>query len=67
MINEMPRRRKLYCLVPAEKALWDSIVEIEKLPAHIKLTEAQNLVIRLLRLFQILLMESWNKWTKLKI
>jgi hypothetical protein len=45
-MNDLPRRRKLYCLVPAEKALYESVVEIEKLPAHPKLSEAQNLIIK---------------------
>lgn len=40
----IPRRNKLYCMIPAEKILYDAIQEIEKLPGHQKLTEAQNLV-----------------------
>ena len=44
MENEIPRRNRLDLNVPAEKAIYDAMQEVEKLPADVKLTEAVNLL-----------------------
>lgn len=40
MDNEIPRRKRLDLNVPAEKAIYDAMQEVEKLPADVRLTEA---------------------------
>lgn len=44
MENEIPRRNRLDLNVPAEKAIYDAMQEVEKLPADVKLTEAVTLL-----------------------
>ena len=44
MENEIPRRNRLDLNVPAEKAIYDAMQEVEKLPADVKLTEALTLL-----------------------
>lgn len=44
MENEIPRRNRLDLNVPAEKAIYDAMQEVEKLPADVKLTEAITLL-----------------------
>lgn len=43
-MNNLPRRRVFEKMTDAEKSLYNSIVEIEKMPANPKLTEAQRMV-----------------------
>lgn len=38
--NEIPRRSRIDLLVPAEKAIYDAMQEVEKLAADMRLTEA---------------------------
>ena len=42
--NNVPRRARLDLNTPAEKAIFDAMQEVEKLPADVKLTEAVNLL-----------------------
>lgn len=44
MENEIPRRNRLDLNVPAEKAIYDAMQEVEKLPADVRLTEAVSLL-----------------------
>lgn len=44
MENEIPRRNRLDLNVPAEKAIYDAMQEVEKLPADVRLTEAVTLL-----------------------
>lgn len=44
MGNEIPRRNRLDLNTPAEKAIYDAMQEVEKLPADVKLTEAVTLL-----------------------
>lgn len=44
MENEIPRRNRLDLNTPAEKAIYDAMQEVEKLPADVKLTEAVTLL-----------------------
>jgi len=44
MENEIPRRSRLDLNTPAEKAIYDAMQEVEKLPADVKLTEAVTLL-----------------------
>lgn len=44
MENEIPRRNRLDLNTPAEKAIYDAMQEVEKLPADVKLTEAITLL-----------------------
>jgi hypothetical protein len=44
MENEIPRRNRLDLSTPAEKAIYDAMQEVEKLPADVKLTEAVTLL-----------------------
>lgn len=44
MENEIPRRNRLDLNTPAEKAIYDAMREVEKLPADVKLTEAVMLL-----------------------
>lgn len=44
MENEFPRRSRLDLNTPAEKAIYDAMQEVEKLPADVKLTEAVTLL-----------------------
>lgn len=44
MDNQIPRRNRLDLNTPAEKAIYDAIQEVEKLPADVKLTEAVTLL-----------------------
>ena len=38
--DAIPRRARLDKLTPAEKAIWDAMQEVEKLPADVRLTDA---------------------------
>jgi len=40
MENTIPRRARLDLNTPAEKAIYDAMQEVEKMPADEKLTEA---------------------------
>ena len=40
MSNDSPRRCHIYEFVPAEKAIWDAVQEVEKMPADVRLTNA---------------------------
>ena len=44
MENEFQRRSRLDLNTPAEKAIYDAMQEVEKLPADVKLTEAVTLL-----------------------
>lgn len=44
MENEIPRRSRLDLNTPAEKAIYDAMQEVEKLPADVKLTEVVTLL-----------------------
>lgn len=44
IIDGFPRRARIDHMVPAEKHCYDAIVEIEKLGADVRLTEAQQLI-----------------------
>ena len=44
MENEIPRRSRIDLNTPAEKAIYDAMQEVEKLPADVKLTEAVALL-----------------------
>lgn len=44
MGNEIPRRNRLDLNTPAEKAIYDAMQEVEKLPSDVKLTEAVTLL-----------------------
>lgn len=44
MENEIPRRSRLDLNTPAEKAIYDAMQEVEKLPSDVKLTEAVTLL-----------------------
>lgn len=44
MENEIPRRSRIDLNTPAEKAIYDAMQEVEKLPADVKLTEAVTLL-----------------------
>ena len=43
-INETPRRIRIDLFTPAEKAIYDAMQEVEKMPADIRLTEATILL-----------------------
>ncbi len=42
--NEIPRRNRIDLFTPAEKAIYDAIQEVEKMPADVRLTEATILL-----------------------
>ena len=42
--NKVPRRMRIDLLTPVEKAIYDAMQEVEKLPADIRLTDAVNLL-----------------------
>ncbi len=44
--DEFPRRIRLDRMVPAEKAIYNAMQEVEKLSADVKLTEAVTLLSR---------------------
>lgn len=44
MDNEIPRRARLDLNTPAEKAIYEAMQEVEKLPADVRLTDAVNLL-----------------------
>jgi hypothetical protein len=44
MSNEIPRRVRIDLNTPAERAIYDAMIEVEKLPADVRLTEAVTLL-----------------------
>lgn len=40
MTNEIPRRNRFDLNTPAEKVIYEAMLEVEKMPADEKLTEA---------------------------
>jgi hypothetical protein len=39
-MNEVPRRNRIDLFVPAEKAIFDAMQEVEKMEADVRLTDA---------------------------
>lgn len=44
MSDEIQRRARLDLNTPAERAVYDAMLEVEKLPADVRLTEAVTLL-----------------------
>lgn len=45
-MNKIPRRVRLDLMTTAEKAIYNAVLEVEKLPPDIRLTEAVMLLSR---------------------
>lgn len=46
MSNQIPRRNNINLNLPAEKAIHDAMLEVEKLPPNENLTEAVTLLVK---------------------
>lgn len=60
--NTIPRRNDLALMGPAERAIYTAQLEVEKLGAHVMLTEATELLIQVRRLVSEYIEEQDRDW-----